>query len=95
MPRDVITLADVREPTLAIICELCGRRGRYNVERLIKLWLDGTAVHRKRGDNRLEGPRLIAMGIMARRSRLRSFYSAANRPRPFTGSKTARARRNT
>jgi hypothetical protein len=28
-------LADVREPTLAIICEPCGRRGRYNVERLI------------------------------------------------------------
>jgi len=35
MPRDAITLADVRQPTLTIACEPCGRRGRYNVERLI------------------------------------------------------------
>jgi hypothetical protein len=35
MPRDAITLADVRAPTLTIICEPCGRRGRYSVERLI------------------------------------------------------------
>jgi hypothetical protein len=28
-------LSDVREPTLVIFCEPCGRRGRYNVERLI------------------------------------------------------------
>ena len=35
MPRDAITLADVRAQTLTIICEPCGRRGRYNVERLI------------------------------------------------------------
>jgi hypothetical protein len=35
MPRDATTLADVREPTLSIVCEPCGRRGRYNVERLI------------------------------------------------------------
>jgi len=34
MPRDAITLADVREPTLTLVCEPCGRRGRYNVERL-------------------------------------------------------------
>jgi hypothetical protein len=25
----------VHGPTLAIVCEECGRRGRYNVERLI------------------------------------------------------------
>ena len=30
-----ITLADVREPAVVILCEPCGRRGRYNVERLI------------------------------------------------------------
>jgi hypothetical protein len=30
-----VTLADVRERRLAIACEPCGRRGRYNVERLI------------------------------------------------------------
>ena len=28
-------MADVRERRLAIACEPCGRRGRYNVERLI------------------------------------------------------------
>ena len=28
-------LSDVRGPTLAIVCELCGRRGRYNVDRLM------------------------------------------------------------
>jgi hypothetical protein len=36
MPRDgSMILSDVRRPTLAIVCEPCGRRGRYNVERLI------------------------------------------------------------
>jgi hypothetical protein len=35
MPRDAITLADVRSPTIEIVCEPCRRRGRYNVERLI------------------------------------------------------------
>ena len=36
MPRGgTITLADVREPTIEIVCEQCGRRGRYNVVRLI------------------------------------------------------------
>jgi hypothetical protein len=29
-----ITLADVREPAVLMLCEPCGRRGRYNVERL-------------------------------------------------------------
>ena len=36
MPRGgALTLADVREPTLEIACERCGRRGRYAVRRLI------------------------------------------------------------
>jgi hypothetical protein len=35
MPKDAFTLSDVREPTLTIVCEPCGRRGRYNVERLV------------------------------------------------------------
>jgi hypothetical protein len=30
-----ITLADVREPAVVILCEPCGRRGRDNVERPI------------------------------------------------------------
>jgi hypothetical protein len=33
MPKDAFTLLDVREPTLTIVCEPCGRRGRYNVAR--------------------------------------------------------------
>jgi hypothetical protein len=36
MPRDgSLILSDVRGPTLSIVCEPCGRRGRYNVERLM------------------------------------------------------------
>ena len=35
MARDAIYLGDVREPTVEILCEPCGRRGRNNVERLI------------------------------------------------------------
>jgi hypothetical protein len=35
MPRDALTLSDVRDPTIQIVCERCGRRGRYNVRRLI------------------------------------------------------------
>ena len=36
VPKDAFTLSDVREPTLTIVCQPCGRRGRYNVERLIE-----------------------------------------------------------
>jgi hypothetical protein len=36
MPRDgSLVLSDVRAPTLTIVCEPCGRRGQYNVERLM------------------------------------------------------------
>jgi hypothetical protein len=36
MPRDSsLTLSDVRELAVVILCGPCGRRGRYNVERLI------------------------------------------------------------
>ena len=35
MPKDAFTLSDVRAPTLTIVCEPCGRRGQYNVERLM------------------------------------------------------------
>lgn len=35
VPRDYLTLLDVCGPTLTIVCEPCGRRGRYNVEKLI------------------------------------------------------------
>jgi hypothetical protein len=37
MPRDgSMILSDVRSPTLGIVCEACGRRGCYNVEKLMK-----------------------------------------------------------
>jgi hypothetical protein len=36
MPRDgSLILSDVREPTLAIVCEPCSRRGVYNIARLM------------------------------------------------------------
>jgi hypothetical protein len=36
MPRDgSLILSDVRAPTPTIVCEPCGRRGRYNVEKLM------------------------------------------------------------
>jgi hypothetical protein len=34
-PRRLDVLSDVRGPTLALVCEACGRRGRYNVQRLM------------------------------------------------------------
>jgi hypothetical protein len=37
LPRDgSLILSDVRSPTLAIVCEPCGRHGRYRVARLIE-----------------------------------------------------------
>jgi hypothetical protein len=37
MPRaGSLTLSDVRSPTLSIVCEPCGRRGRCIVARLIE-----------------------------------------------------------
>jgi hypothetical protein len=36
MPRDgALTLDDVREPTIEIVCERCSRYGRFDVKRLI------------------------------------------------------------
>jgi hypothetical protein len=35
MPKDAFTLWDVRDRRLTIVCEPLGRRGQYNVERLI------------------------------------------------------------
>ena len=34
------TLSDFRVPTLSIECEPCGRRGRYNVARLVEKYGD-------------------------------------------------------
>jgi hypothetical protein len=41
MPRHCArTLSDVHGPTLAIVCDLCVRHGRYSVERLMKEYGD-------------------------------------------------------
>ena len=38
MPRDgALILSDVRSPPLVIVCEPCGRRGRYSVAGLMEL----------------------------------------------------------
>ena len=43
MPRDgALTLSDVRDPALSIVCELCGRRETYDVARLMG---DSAAPH--------------------------------------------------
>jgi hypothetical protein len=37
MPRDgAIVLSDLRNPTLSIVCQPCGRRGTYSVARLME-----------------------------------------------------------
>jgi hypothetical protein len=37
LPRDgALILSDVRSPTLAVVCEPCGRHGRYRVARLME-----------------------------------------------------------
>ena len=37
MPRDgALILSEVRVPVLTVVCEPCGRRERYDVERLVR-----------------------------------------------------------
>lgn len=45
MPKDTFTLSDVREPTLMIVCQPCGRRGRFNVERLMAKYGDAKILY--------------------------------------------------
>jgi|SRR5271156_6006753 len=59
------TLSDFLVPTLSIECEPCGRRGRYNVAKLIE----------KYGDAKLPEPRTCSR-IARRRSRSASMTSA-------------------
>jgi hypothetical protein len=36
MPRDgALVLSDLRQPTLSLVCEPCGRRGVYSVAKLM------------------------------------------------------------
>jgi probable addiction module antidote protein len=71
MPRDALTLADVRSPTLSIVCERCRRRGRYNVKGLI-------AVHG--ADMRL--PELLANIANCEKARSFSIYDRCRPPSP-------------
>jgi hypothetical protein len=67
MPRDgSLTLSDIREPTLSIGCERCGRYGRYNVNRLI-------AAH---GADAKLTELLMTLAIARRRARFRSTTAA-------------------
>jgi hypothetical protein len=37
MPRDcALILSDVQGPTLTIVCAPCGRRGRFNIAKLVE-----------------------------------------------------------
>jgi hypothetical protein len=46
MPRDgALVLSDLRQPTLSIVCEPCGRRGRYNVAKLMEQHGDAKLTH--------------------------------------------------
>ena len=37
MPRDgALTLSDLHQPTLSIVCELCGRKGRFSVSNIME-----------------------------------------------------------
>jgi hypothetical protein len=63
MSRDALTLSDLRNPTVGIVCAQCGRRGRYNVARLIK-------VH---GDAKL--PDLLVTLADCQKARSVSIYS--------------------
>jgi hypothetical protein len=46
MPRDgSLTLSDIQEPTLTVVCERCGRYGRYRVDKLMAEHGDAKLTH--------------------------------------------------
>jgi hypothetical protein len=45
MPKDAFTLSDVHRPTLTIVCQPCGRRGRYGVAKLMENHGDAKILH--------------------------------------------------
>ena len=47
------TLSDFLVPTLSIECEPCGRRGRYNVAKLIEQYGDAKLPELRHGARRL------------------------------------------
>ena len=62
MPKDAFTLSDLRQPTLTIVCQPCGRRARYNVQRLMA----------KHGD--AEPPELLQQRARCPKARSASVY---------------------
>jgi hypothetical protein len=63
MPRDgALTLSDVREPTLTIACERCGRYGRYIVKRAHR-----RAWRRRQPAGPSGDPRQLRQGPLAQR----------------------------
>ncbi len=91
--RKTLHLSDVREPTLTVVCEPRGRRGRYNLERLtgtrrsFTCWLSSPTAPRC--------SRPISM-IAARRSSTPSTTRSAARTfwrRPMLSAAPTRARR--
>jgi hypothetical protein len=81
------TLSDFRVPTLSIECEPCGRRGRYNVARLME----------KYGDAKL--PELLQVlaqchkDPLSMRDRCRVRYGEDSRPSDLTPPRPDHARR--
>jgi hypothetical protein len=69
MSKDAFTLSDIREPMLTIVCQPCGRRGRYVVFRLIE----------KHGDARLTDL-LTTLTNSPRRSRATSTIGFSRHP---------------
>jgi hypothetical protein len=62
MPRDgSVTLADIREPHLTIVCGRCGRRGRLSVAKLMERHGDAklTDLLREIADCPKERPRSL------------------------------------
>jgi hypothetical protein len=45
MPKDAFTLSDVREPTVTIVCQPCGRSGRFSVQRLMEKYGDARILY--------------------------------------------------
>ena len=65
MPREgAIVLSDLRTPFLQVVCEPCGRRGRYVVARLLA----------ERGDARLTD--LLPDPAQCEKARCKAVYAA-------------------
>ena len=92
MPRDgAVILADVRAPTLSIVCERCGRRGRYNVAKLMNAIRrrvhdpDGRALGTEAASGQRVAPRPARGPFRDRQCRLRQGRSGQGMVRDIGG----------